>query len=201
MVIHTTEQVSPEVIKISSDTGLAFFIRTTYLILVKPEDIVQDAVFEDESEKDIIDAGLTYGAEIKAVDYLARCEQSRFGLTQKLLKKNHEKQYIEKALDYLEGKNYLSDRRFATAWLNSRKINHSEGRVKLTGELASRGIGKEIIKTVLDEYFEENSEESLCRRDYEKQLRTCKDEEKIIRRLMAHGFNYSVIKKVISEVQ
>lgn len=199
MVIHTTEQVSPEVMKISSDTGLAFFIRTAYLKVVDPEDIVPDAVFEDESEKDIVDAGLTYGAEVKAVDYLSRCEQSRFGLTRKLLNKNHEKQHVEAALDFLEAKNWLSDQRFSRSWLNSRKINHSEGRTKLIGELLSRGINKEIVKAALDEYFEENSEEELCKRDYEKLCRTCSDAEKITRRLMSHGFNYSLIKKVISE--
>ena len=31
------------------------------------------------------------------------------------------------ALDYLETKAYLSDLRFSTAWLNTRKINHFEG--------------------------------------------------------------------------
>lgn len=201
MVIHTKEQISPEVIKISSDTGSAFFIKTTYLKIVHAEEIVPDAVFEGEFEKDIIDSGLAYAAESKAVEYLSRCEQSRSGLTRKLLNKNHEKQYIEAALDYLEAKNYLSDERFSRSWLNSRKINHSEGRIKLTGELASRGISKEIIKSSLDEYFEENSEEDLCRRDFKKIQRTCKnlDEQKIIRRLMAHGFNYSIIKKVISD--
>lgn len=185
--------------KISSDTGLAFFIRTTYLKTVAPEDIVPQAVFESEAEKDIVDAGLSYGAEVKAMDYLSRCEQSRFGLTRKLLNKNHEKQHIEQALDYLEGKNYLSDQRFSRSWLNSRKINHSEGRIKLSGELSTRGISKEVAKLALDEFFEENSEEELCRKDYAKQCRICSDGEKITRRLMAHGFSYSLIKKVISE--
>lgn len=201
MVIHSIEQVSPEVMKISSDVGLAFFIRTTYLNYVSPETIVPDAVFENEQEKDIVDAGMVFGAESKAMDYLARCEQSRFGLTRKLLEKNFEKQYVERALDYLEGKNFLSDRRFARSWLNSRKINHAEGRIKLTGELTSRGIGKEVIKEALDEFFSENSEEELCRRDYSKIVRTSAsvDGQKIIRRLMAHGFNYSMIKKIMSE--
>ena len=201
MVIHNTEQVSPEVLKITSDTGLAFFIRTAYLKTVNPEDIVPDSVFDSEEETEIIDAGLAYGAEVKAMDYLSRCEQCRSGLMRKLLNKNHEKKHIELALDYLEGKKYLSDERFSRSWLNSRKINHSEGRMKLTGELLSRGISKEIVTESLNEYFEENDEEELCRKDFRKISRTCSDKEKITRRLMAHGFSYALIKRVFSETE
>ena len=72
MLIYGTEQVSPDVVKINSDAGLAFFIRISYLKIVSPEKIVQNAEFCDDDEKDIIDAGKCYAAEMKAVEYLAR---------------------------------------------------------------------------------------------------------------------------------
>lgn len=197
MLIYGTEQVSPDVVKINSDAGLAFFIRISYLKIVPPEKIIQNAEFCEDDEKDVIDAGMCYAAEMKAVEYLARAEQCRFKLTQKLINKKYERQYIERALDYLESKNYLNDRRFAQFWLNGRKINHSEGRTKLAAELAARGIGKEDVLAALDDFFEMNSETELCRKAYEKCLRTKKDPEKIIRTLMSHGFQYNLIKKVI----
>ena len=209
MVIKTREQISPEVIKISSDTGSAFFLRTEYLTHVEDGEIVPDAEFSEEREDDIIDAGLTYSCELKADEYLARCEQNRFNLTKKLLDKKFEKKYIEKALDYLEKKNFLSDFRFAVAWLNSRKINHKEGRIRLQLELASRGIGKEDFNKALDDFFAENPEEELCRQCYEKLLRTMKiseedelsedQEEKIIRSMSQKGFSFSLIKRIIKK--
>ena len=199
MVIYGTEQVSPEVIKINSSAGLAFFIRISYLKVVSPEEIVLNAEFEGQEEQDIIDAGMCYAAEMKAVEYLARAEQCRFRLTQKLLQKKYEKQYVSRALDYLERKNYLNDARFAEFWLNSRKINHSEGRTKLLAELLSRGIAKDLAQTALENFFNQNSEYDLCRRDYEKCLRTKKDPDKIVRILMSHGFQYPLIKKIMSE--
>ena len=199
MVIYGTEQVSPEVIKINSSAGLAFFIRISYLNVVSPEEIVLNAEFEGQEEQDIIDAGMCYAAEMKAVEYLARAEQCRFRLTQKLLQKKYEKQYVSRALDYLERKNYLNDARFAEFWLNSRKINHSEGRTKLLAELLSRGIAKDLAQTALENFFNQNSEYDLCRRDYEKCLRTKKDPDKIVRILMSHGFQYPLIKKIMSE--
>ncbi|MBQ5999837.1 MAG: regulatory protein RecX [Treponema sp.] len=199
MVIYGTEQVSPEVIKINSSAGLAFFIRLSYLNVVSPEKIVLDAEFEGQEEQDIIDAGMCYAAEMKAVEYLARAEQCRFRLSQKLLQKNYEKQYVSRALDYLEHKNYLNDARFAEFWLNGRKINHSEGRTKLLAELLARGIAKDVAQTALENFFQNNSEIDLCRRDYEKCLRIKKDPDKIVRTLISHGFQYSLIKKIMSE--
>ena len=55
---------------------------------------------------------------------------------------------IDLALAYLESKNYLSDERFARVWLNNRKINHSEGRIKLLSELLVRGISKNVEKII-----------------------------------------------------
>ena len=198
MIVLSKEQVSAEVMKISSDSGLAFFIRNFYLKIVKPESIFENAEFLDEVEQDIVDAGLAFAAESKAVEYLWRSEQSRFGLAKKLGNKNYERKSIEMALDYLEFKNYLSDERFARAWLNSRRINHSEGRTKLAAELASRGISKEISRIALDDFFSENPEIELCKRDFSKISKSCADSEKIIRRLVVHGFSYTMIKKVMS---
>ncbi len=198
MIVLSKEQVSSEVIKISSDSGLAFFIRFFYLKIVKPESIAENSEFRDDEENDILDAALAFAAESKAVDYLSRSEQCRSALSKKLANKNFEKKSIEMALDYLESKNYLSDERFSRAWLNSRRINHSEGRVRLASELAARGIDKETAKIALDAFFSENSEFELCKKDFKKISRNCADSEKIIRRLVAHGFSYSMIKKVVS---
>lgn len=199
MVIYGTEQVSPEVIKINSSAGLAFFIRISYLKVVSPEEIVLNAEFEGQEEQDIIDAGMCYAAEMKAVEYLARAEQCRFRLTQKLLQKKYEKQYVSRALDYLEYKNYLNDARFAEFWLNGRKINHSEGRTKLLAELMSRGIAKDVAQVALENFFSQNSEYELCRRAYEKCLREKKDPDRTVRTLMTNGFSYSMIKKIMKE--
>ena len=184
-------------------------MRVNYLTLVKDCEIFPDAVFDEEREDDIIDAGMCYSVELKADEYLARCEQNRSNLSKKLLAKNYEKKYIERALDYLESVNFLSDYRFAVAWLNSRKINHFEGRNRLLMELMNRGLEKEVCQNALDEFFEENSEEELCRSclkklsekkiHFDEKNDLKKQEEKIIRSMMQKGFSYSLIKRIISE--
>lgn len=201
MVIATTEQVSSGCIKITIQAGPSFFIRPFYLRRIKAELIVPGAVFDGEEEQDIIDAGFSYSAEIKAVDYLARAEQSRFGLSHKLSKKGFEKQYIECALDYLESVSYLSDARFSRAWLNVRRISHAEGRIRLAAELAARGIDRATASVAIDDFFAENSEEEQCRYALKKLMYHSFSTDQIVQKLMHSGFSYKLVKEILYETE
>lgn len=182
--------------EITTVSGPSFFIRTVYLSLIQPEEIVDSAEFLEDKEEELVDAGLCFAVEQKALDYLNRSEQYRMGLTAKLTAKGFSKFHINKALDYLEGKKYLDDRRFAGVWLRNRAITHADGRTKLAMELASRGIDKAYIKEALDEFFEENSEEEICVRAYKKCVKIKKDEDKINSYLIKNGFSIKLIQKV-----
>ncbi|MGI5107835.1 RecX family transcriptional regulator [Treponema socranskii] len=199
MVVSETKQVSSGCIKITTEEGPAFFIRKAYLTHLAPEAIASGSVFSGEDEEDIIDAGFCYAAESKALSYLARAEQSRFNLTRKLGAKGIEKRHIENALDYLEREGSLSDTRFARAWLDTRKINHTEGRSRLASELAFRGISREVADAALDEFFSENSEEEICKKALEKCKRRRMREDKIINYLRQHGFSQKTIRSAANE--
>lgn len=161
------------------------------------EDIIAaGAEFSEEFENDVVNAGLCFAAEKKALDYLNRSEQCRSGLFAKLVSKGFDKENINKALDYLEQKKDLDDFRFATAWLNNRKITHAEGRAKLSAELFSRGIKREFVETALDEFFTENSENDLCLRAYKKCLRLKKSDDKTTAYLLKNGFSIKLIQSV-----
>ena len=183
--------------KLTPEEGSAFFVRKEYLPEGLFERIDVGLEFDDEETDSLLDAGLTCAVELKAVGYLARAEQSRFGLTRKLIEKKYDKKYVEAALTYLEWRGYLSDLRFATAWLNTRKINHYEGRSRLAAELAARGIARDVAGKALDEFFTENDEDELCRKAYEK-LSKSKADEKLIAALLRSGFSMKQIKSIIS---
>ena len=183
--------------KLTPEEGSAFFVRKEYLPEGLFERIDVGLEFDDEETDFLLDAGLTCAVELKAVGYLARAEQSRFGLTRKLIDKKYDKKYVEAALTYLEWRGYLSDLRFATAWLNTRKINHFEGRSRLSAELAARGIARDVANKALDEFFTENDEDELCRKAYEK-LSKSKADEKLIAALLRSGFSMKQIKSIIS---
>lgn len=181
--------------KVVPEEGSAFYIRKEYL----PEGLFErldiGAEFNDDETDSLLDAGLTCAVELKAVGYLARAEQSRFGLTRKLIEKKYDKKYVEAALSYLEGRGYLSDLRYATAWLNTRRINHYEGRSRLSAELAARGIARDVANKALEEFFLENDENEICRKAYEK-LSKSKSGEKLMAAMLRQGFTQKQIRNL-----
>ena len=196
MIVKTLVETSYSgMFKLTPEEGSAFFIRREYLTSLDFDLIEQGFETTDEQTDELLDAGLTCAVELKAVSFLARAEQSRFGLTRKLIEKKYDKKYIEAALTYLEGRGYLSDLRFATAWLNTRKINHYEGRSRLSAELANRGIARDIANKALDEFFSENDEDEICRKAYEKLSKT-KSDDKLIAALVRSGFTMKQIRSV-----
>ncbi|MCQ2574042.1 MAG: RecX family transcriptional regulator [Treponema sp.] len=192
MEILSREVTSTGIYRITSSEGGAFFIRPEYLVSLPKEDFLINDNFNEEQTQEILDAGLITACECKAVEYLARSEQCRSGLLKKLSDKGYEKEYINRALTYLESVNYLSDERFCGSWLNTRKINHSEGRTKLLSELLGKGIKKEIANSALDEFFAENNENQIAERCYAKLIKKGKSGEKLIAALIQQGFSYKI---------
>ena len=181
--------------KVAPEEGSAFYIRKEYLPECLFERLDIGAEFNDDETDSLLDAGLTCAVELKAVGYLARAEQSRFGLTRKLIEKKYDKKYVEAALSYLDGRGYLSDLRYATAWLNTRRINHYEGRSRLSAELAARGIARDVANKALEEFFLENDEEEICRKAYEK-LSKSKSGEKLMAAMLRQGFTQKQIRNL-----
>lgn len=185
--------------KIQPEEGASFYIREAYLFSIKVEDLTEGYELSGEKENELLDAGLAAAVEFKAASYLARCEQSRFGLSKKLFDKGYEKKYINMALDFLESRNFLSDKRFASAWLLTRRLNHYEGRSKLLMELTSRGISKETANESLDEFFKDYDEFEIAKKAWAKFIKAGKSEEKLIGAMMNAGFSYKMIKMVKEE--
>lgn len=186
--------------KLTPDSGPAFFARNEYLSSIQLESLAVDTDLLESQTDQLLDAGLACVVELKAVEYLARAEQSRFGLNRKLIQKKYNKKYIDMALDFLESVNYLSDERYAQAWLNDRKINHYEGKSKLLAELCSRGISKEISTAAVQTFFTENDEQEICKKACQKLIKKGKENQKLVEALIQSGFSYKMIKDVFENL-
>ena len=158
------------------------------------------AEFSDDKEEELIFAGLAFAAEKKACEYLERSEQCRFNLEKKLIQKKFDRKAIQQALDFLEEKNLLSDKRFCESWLRSHTISKPQGYSRLFSELLSRGIKNATAKEALKNFFEENSEEDFCRKALRKAVKIGKSEEKLKKFLFDSGFSYKLINQVVGEL-
>ncbi len=195
LTVTGIKQVSKDVMQLATSSG-TFFLRLSYLSHIRLENIDVEVSIDEEDQKDIIEAALTFACEQKAVSYLARSEHSRFMLETKLFNKQHSKNSIKQSLDYLEARGFLDNRRFARAWLRNRSITKSEGPGRLQIELSKRGVSRDIINEVLEEYFSENNIEDLFNATVEKLMRLGKTGDKLQQALVRQGFDWKMIKKI-----
>jgi len=179
----------------------SFYIRSQYVPELDFSEIECGSYFDEVQTGLLLDGGIASMVELKALDYIARAEQSRFGLNRKLTEKGFDKKYIQMALDYLETTEYLSDERYARAWLHGRQLNHLEGRTKLLAEIQGRGIAKETAILVVNEFFEENDELEICKKAYRRFIKKGKSDDKLVAAMMNAGFSYKLIKQCEMEEQ
>lgn len=198
--ICAIKEISPDVIKLDMSVG-SFFLRITYLEHVTYDDLSNalsaGTPLLPHELTDITNAAFAFAAERDAVQYLSRAEHSAFLLKRKLSKKNHSAAAIERAFEYLVMRGFLSDSRYAEAFLRNRTINRAEGKTRLLAELASRGVSKEIAQSALDAFFADKSERELLVRAAEKLQRKGKTEDQQIKALLRLGFAWSDIQKVL----
>ena len=150
--------------------------------------------------EDITD-GEVRAAVQAAARSLARSEQCRASLERKLRQKRFGEDSIRRALNFLEERQYLDDRRFASAWIRARCSVKPQGSVRLAHELRARGVPKEIASDSVREYFESVDEGGLCREALRRLLSRSRDERKIIKSLADSGFSYKLIRLALRDCE
>ncbi len=198
ILIRATEWASAGILKVFPAEGPSFFARSEDL----PPGLAQALVpgfpepraFEGDEADLLYRARHYYAAERDAMAYLSRAEHTRRQLTLKLRKKGHEDGAIVRALDRLESREYVSDRRFAESWLRSRAQRRNEGQGKLLAGLLARGVSGTVAREALERLFVETGERSLCAAAMEKLVRTGKTGDKLTLALVRKGFSLSMIR-------
>ena len=130
---------------------------------------------------------------------LGRCEQCRFSLEQKLIKKEFDDETIRTALDYLESKKYLDDERYASSWIRCQCSIKPRGSIRLVRDLCARGVARNIAVDAVKEYFETVDEVDMCRLALKKLTSKNKSDKNLMKSLADKGFSYKIIQKVLKE--
>ena len=84
----------------------------------------------------------------RAIQILTPREHSVLELRRKLMKRNIEPEKIDAIVTYLLELDYLSDERFAEAYVKQR-INKGDGPLKIYANLQQRGIDEHLIESAL----------------------------------------------------
>ncbi len=140
-------------------------------------------------------------AKSVAVRLLSRREHSAFEIRDKLLKREFEEGDVEQTIIELQQGGWLSDERFAEAYIRMRQLK-GFGPIRISIELNERGVKESIIdeylqagdavwlKTLVQQYQKKYNQKPVA--DYN-------DKAKRIRFLQYRGFALDVIYRVVSD--
>jgi len=108
---------------------------------------------------------------------------------------------VEAALQRLESEGYLSDTRYAEAWVRSR-MNRGFGRERLRMELAEKGVDEAIAEEALDGKVEEWPEviETVWRKKFKQNPQGYAEKAKHMKFLRYRGFGFSEIEALFERL-
>ncbi|HLY95961.1 MAG TPA: recombination regulator RecX [Sideroxyarcus sp.] len=134
---------------------------------------------------------------VRAMRYLARREHSRAELHGKLLPHVQEGDDLDAVLDDLEKRNWLSDARAATQWVDAKRGRF--GTQRIAHELRQKGIAEHLIADALPQLRE--TELEAAREVWQKKFgvlpQDAKEKARQIRFLQSRGFSLGVTLKVL----
>ncbi len=138
-------------------------------------------------------------AKSTAVRLLSRREHSAFEIRNKLAKREFDNSEIEQAIVELIQGDWLSDERFAEAYIRMRQIK-GFGPVRISIELNERGVKESIVETYL--YVGEISWSQTLVEQYKKKykdkaIEDYNDKAKRIRFLQYRGFSLDSIYQLV----
>ncbi|MCF6174867.1 MAG: recombination regulator RecX [Victivallaceae bacterium] len=140
----------------------------------------------------------------KAFDLLSRRDHSRSELKTKLYSRKFSSASIEHALNECERLGFIDDHNFATRYVAELQFK-GYGIFRLREKLYRKGIGKEIIETVLAG-IDVDEEKTAARESMEKKLRQLrretdeqKKQQKLYRYLISRGFSSDTVRELLNE--
>lgn len=140
-------------------------------------------------------------AKSSAVNFLALKLRTSYEIEQKLCELGYEQDTIERVIDNLKEIDYIDDYKYAVKFLTEKTKLNPKSIKMLSIELSNRGIARDIINKVLEEFDvdEDSVALELLKKRYSKYTSF---DEKIINKmrsfLASRGFSYQQVSRAIS---
>ena len=156
----------------------------------------------EEKLKEITDYDeLNFGKKIafSFLNYKPRTEKE---IRKKLKEKKISETSIEKVIIILKNLKYLDDSKYAKLYLEEKLAHNPKGKRVIAMKLAEKGINKEVIKSVIDTEYNEDTETKKAKELLTKYLKKVRAKsemdkrQKCYRFLLSRGFDYEIVKEV-----
>lgn len=186
-----------ERVNIYLDGQFAFGLAAIEAVRLRVGQCLSDEEIARLQEQDAIERALQ--AAIRLLSYRPR---SRAELQQRLAQKGYSTQTVEETLDRLERSGLVDDSAFARYWVENRAQGNPRGQPFLHGELAQKGIDRQVIDQALADYDEEAAAaqvaEKIARRLHGLDQATAR--RRLVNALKRRGFAYDVIEPLVARM-
>lgn len=137
-----------------------------------------------------------------ALRYLGVRPRSRRELMDYLKRKDCAPDESEAALDKLAELGLVDDLKFAQAWIADRAVNRPRSKMRLSQELAAKGVARDVVDEALREVEPEQETSALKKLILRKQRSgSYADEKKLRAYLQRQGYRWSLIKEAMDELR
>ena len=164
--------------------------------LRKNDDISEDKIMEIREYDE-----LNFGKKIafSFLNYKPRTEKE---IRKKLKEKKISDASTEKVIKILKDLKYIDDSKYAKTFLEEKLANNPKGKRVIAMKLAEKGIAREVINSVIESEYNEDTETKKAKEllaKYLKKVRAKSEmdkKQKCYRYLLSRGFDYEIVKSV-----
>lgn len=190
--------------KIYLDNGLSM---ETHVDIVLELDLYIGKTITEDIIKLIQEKDELIKAKNDAIRFLSYRPRSQWEITKKLQNNHYQSGIINQTIQWLQEKSLINDRDFSLSWIKDRINKKPLGKIKLRSELYHKGIDKEIIEEVINDFFSKEDDElelayHLIRQKKSsfllKQLPF--EPRKMIYLLKSRGFSNHIIERIYHEL-
>lgn len=202
-----------EIKKLDSQKSLVYLNYSPAFALYKSElkryDIILDNELDESVYEDILRNVLRKRCRERAGYILGKSDKTEYDLRNKLKQGYYPQQIIDEVINDFIDYGYINDGRFAENYVRYYISLKSKNRI--CNELLHKGINKEVIRNVLEEYTDENEGYSIIKKqmimkEFKKKKYDFKKEDrgllnKVLSSLMRKGFEYEDIMQVYYDLR
>jgi len=203
MIISDITEISNKKCKIFIDHEFAFVL---YKGELRKNNIKLNSEISDETYSHILNEVLMKRCKMRAMNLLIARPYTEMKLREKLKLGLYPDACIEHAIEYVKGFGYVNDEQYARDYMfyHFQKDNRNQ----ILRKLRMKGISEDIIKSVYDEFCEEEQKPDevemiykiLQKKHYEGyRASDDKTRVKMMRHLLSKGFQYEDVLKAIKE--
>lgn len=194
--------------QVRSESRVSVFLDSKYSFSITLDQLLQEKLKKnDEIDENRLKnlKKLSDEGKLKArtMEWLMGRPHSTREFRDYLYRKKADKELIEAWIQEFTERNYLDDNEFASWFADQRRRKNKSNRA-ITSELYSKGVPKEAINNAMEGLGdEENGSEKDALIKLVNKLSDrprYQDEKKLITHLLSKGFNYSLIKEVLSSL-